>query len=108
MPAKSYFGPAGLFSTDDPLMDRLQIEAEQYEEPYDGEPENPLELVRDTIPDEPVALDSYVAGCPDCDWYEFDQCGSEETDMKAMTTRMEASHTKRSSDCQGKISISLW
>ena len=66
----NHFGPAGIFSTDDPTADRRQIEAEQWGEEeeflFGQQPVDPDEYpVEDYYLDPPNKIHAYC-GCNSC------------------------------------------
>ncbi len=102
---RDYYGPAGIFSTDDAAADRQQIEAEEYE-PEETESEEDFE-------DEELAeLDlgdehRLYAVCNHCEWwdtvYYFDGHDALES-REAVETRLRREHLK--SGCQKELQIS--
>ena len=106
MAYKGYLGPAGLFSTDDPIADQRQIEAEQYD-PEEWEQEDPLHEGEETRLEEmeeklPPMIEAYV-GSTDCKWWNMETI--EYGTYDAWMERMKAKHQKQCG-CNAELSFS--
>ena len=94
---RDYYGPAGIFSTDNPQSDWMQINAEEGEE-YEEYVEAEYDLG-----------DEYqlFAGCSTCGWWYtvhyFDGQDAPES-REAVETRLRREHLK--SGCQKELQIS--
>jgi hypothetical protein len=90
-----YYGPAGIFSTDDPTTDAMQIAAEYGpEEEWDEEP-----------PDEwPPEEDRLYGCCPRCIWWSSaDYWVDDPVSLERARDRLCVKHRKECPDCDGEL-----
>jgi hypothetical protein len=81
-----YLGPAGIFSTDDPVMDQMQIEAEQYdpEEGVEPDEEEHFQEVKEV---------EVFAGCREnSDWWDYSHI--EKSNFEQYKERLRQDHAK--------------
>ncbi len=89
-----YFGPAGIFSTDNPVSDTMQIEAEQG--PWDEE-----DLFWE---DEYPTEDVLYAGCSKCTWWSSTiYWVGDQVDFNYAKEELRKKHKTEYPDCDGQI-----
>ncbi len=96
MPRKNYFGPAGIFSTDNPVADQAQIEAEQYE------PEEEEETEQEPDPECTPLVEAFV-GSIGCTWWNHELI--EEPAFDEWIEKMKAEH-KEKCGCRAELLFS--
>ncbi len=87
MARKPYFGPAGIFSTDDPVADQRQIEAEQYD-PSEWEKEEH----QDDVEEQPEFIEA-CGGSVDCSMWFLETI--EKDTFESWVERMKTLHQKQ-------------
>jgi len=92
---KPYYGPAGLFSTDNPQSDRMQIEAEEYDDEEEYADLDDWDFDEESY-NQPTTIyrifECSVHKGQDA-WYNWKECFESE-DLVEMTKRMQAKHNK--------------
>jgi hypothetical protein len=98
-----YYGPAGIFSTDNPQSDRMQIEAEEYDE-FEWEQDDPV--LDEEYYNQPTIYRSFECSYYSGQgaWYDWEEC-FESDDLEAMTKKMQAKHDEVC-DCGQPIKVS--
>jgi hypothetical protein len=87
-----YYGPAGIFSTDDPTADAMQIAEEE------GPEEE--ELWGDDWPVE----DTIHGCCPQCYWWDHGLFWEDDqTDLELAKDRLREKHGEERPDCSGEL-----
>lgn len=85
------FGPAGIFSTDDPVSDQRQIEAEQG--PWEEEDE-------EDYPEEEILY----ACCPKCMWWDHIlYWKGDQQDLESAKEMLCEQHQSEKHDCVGEL-----
>lgn len=98
-----YYGPAGIFSTDDPGTDASQIAAEQG--PLDEEVEELLDELAGGLP----IQDKLCGCCPECIWWDSTYYRADDPrSLEKAEGFLRAEHHEEHPDCDGELEFASW